>query len=101
MLERVIIDFKNGFGEMQIIENDLLVRYRIEVSHDRQLATITQSKFQKVEDVLASNGEMLSGYVNIGNIGESTTFEQIKNDTSRTEMFRWFAHGVYGIPIGV
>ncbi len=90
MLERVIIDFKNGIGEMQIRENDLLVRYRIEVSADRQIAEIQQSKFEEIS---------LGVYKNVGNIGEQTTFEQIKNDTSRTEMFRWFAHGVYGIPL--
>lgn len=91
MLERAIIEFRNGFGEMQIIENGLAVRYRIEVTDDRQIASITTSYFQKTDDSVF--------YKNVGNVSEQTTFDQIKNDTSRTEMFRWFAHGVFGIPL--
>jgi hypothetical protein len=99
MLEKVLINFRCGIGELQVIENDLLVRYRIEVSVDRQIASIVQSKFQKVDALLDSDGVTIGGYVNIGNIGEQVTLDQIRNDPSRTELFRWFAIGVFGIPL--
>lgn len=95
--ERIIIEFRATCGEMQIIENGLLIRYTMVLGEDRGTAQIVESKFEEIPGVLSGAGQ----YKNIGNREETLTLAEIKSDITKSEIFKWFAVGVYGIPIEV
>lgn len=85
-MNHAYIDIENTNGSMRVIENGFLVCYFIKVTDDRQSGNILRNVFD-------ADGHC------IGESVEKLTFDEIKNDPNRTELFRWFAHGVYGIPL--
>ncbi|HEY7161640.1 MAG TPA: hypothetical protein VH815_10295 [Acidobacteriota bacterium] len=87
MIECAYIDLKKNFGELKVFENDLLVVYSITISNDTAL--FTTSKYE------LSNGD----WINIGNVGEHLTKDDLCQNPIRNELVIWLARGMWGIPL--
>jgi len=90
MTEKCEINFNNLTGELIVWENNILVKYSIQVSQDRKTAFVIRNRYQK---------NIYHEYECIGCEEEYLTLYQIKNDPNRNELFQWLSHGVFGIPL--
>ena len=88
MINDAHINFQELTGSMRVRENNQIVYYYIGLSNDKKVGLVTENRFESIDD----------RYIHVGSKSEQMTLAEIKQDTTKTVLFKWFATGVFGIP---